>query len=78
MSDDPMDDADIEKAGGQIYSWYGLLIGTYLATASNDEVRRFICLDMATEGLPGKEAVKAAAEYERFLKGNALKAVEDK
>jgi hypothetical protein len=78
MSDDILDDQEAEKEVGTISTWYGLLIGCYMTGITHDEMRRFICLDMATEVSPGKEAVKNAVEYERYLKGHSLKAVEDK
>lgn len=78
MSDDAMDDQAAEKDSGQIVTWYGLLIGVYLSKLDHDEVRRFICLEMATQVAPGKEAVKHAQEYERFLRGASLKAVDEK
>ena len=77
MSDDILDDQDAEKESGQIMMWYGLLVGVYLSNLPHDEVRRFLCLDMAADSVPGGEpAVKAAQAYEKFLIGKSPRVVE--
>lgn len=50
----------------------------YLARASLDELRRYVCLDMARLGgaMPDK-LVKTAREMERFLLGRSLRAADD-
>lgn len=50
----------------------------YFAHAPLDELRRYVCLDMARLGgvMPDK-LVKAAREMERFLLGRSLRAAEE-
>lgn len=50
----------------------------YFAQAQLDELRRYVCLDLARLAgtLPDK-LVKTAREMERFLLGRSLRAAED-
>ena len=59
--------------------WWDTLMGRYIEEAGIDELRRFISLWVGVESqaIPEKMA-ETAAKNERFLKGNTLKAVDDK
>lgn len=50
----------------------------YFAQASLDELRRYVCLDLARLGgtMPDK-LVKTAREMERFLLGRSLRPADD-
>lgn len=50
----------------------------YFAQASLDELRRYVCLDLARLGgvMPDK-LVKTAREMERFLLGRSLRATDE-
>jgi len=50
----------------------------YFAQASLDELRRYVCLDMARLGgvMPDK-LVKSAREMERFLLGRSLRTADE-
>jgi hypothetical protein len=50
----------------------------YFAQASLDELRRYVCLDMARLlGVVPERAIRLAREAERFLLGRSLRSADD-
>jgi hypothetical protein len=50
----------------------------YLAQASLEELRRYVCLDLARlSGVMPDKLVKAAREMERFLLGRSLRSADE-
>lgn len=72
------EELDIELIPDDTRTWYAKMIDKYMEDVSVEEIRRFLCLDMATMYSSPEMAAKNAQAFERFLKGSSLRAVEDK
>ena len=73
---DEDDELEIDVFPEDSRTWYAKMIDKYMEEVGVDELRRFLCLDMATMYSPPDAVATNAAAFERFLKGRGPRAVE--
>ena len=73
------EDIEVDIPPNRDATWWADLVAKYTADIDKDELRRFICLEVAAEAMANPDKLaEVASKYERFLKGKTLSAVEDK